>query len=183
MFFLLKFFIISVLSTLALTAIRRLILFLLENLNDFVELSWIEGTKFYNDLTQLLIVFQNKVSDFCFARKTEKEELMKDLAAESSRQAAGNTPNIPGHHGEIKIRTNNFYDTWTQSKLNYLYSSEKVAPVRPPPPNVPPAAAASAPYPVTMQGMPAPCGGYATYMPPMPTSFNPYATLPGAGMP
>lgn len=122
-----------------------------------------EGTKFYNDLTQLLVTFQNKVSDFCFARKTEKEELMKDLTQQSSRAGPTPTPSTPSYHT----------------------SEKKDVPDAPPAQPAPSSAyPGQLPYPVYVQGMPVPYGAspatpYPAYMPPpMPQSYNPYGTMP-----
>uniref|UniRef100_A0A1Y1LGS8 BRO1 domain-containing protein n=1 Tax=Photinus pyralis TaxID=7054 RepID=A0A1Y1LGS8_PHOPY len=118
-----------------------------------------EGAQFYNDLTQLLVVFQNKISDYCFARKTEKEELMKDLTQECSRQTTPlPPPSQPSFHNEVK----------------------KTEPSPTSPTSAPPVQTSSnLPYPVYVQGMPVPFApGSAPYTayapPPMPQSYNPY---------
>ncbi|XP_050073837.1 programmed cell death 6-interacting protein [Anopheles maculipalpis] len=134
-----------------------------------------EGETFYNGLTEILLVFQSKISDYCFARKTEKEELMKDLTHESSRQAVPATPIIPTHHTST-------------TAMNDLGSSSS-APSSSAPPAAAAAAAGPTPYPQQMQGIPmaaayggnmaAMGGGFTGYAPPpMPQGFNPYGTLP-----
>ncbi|XP_058457648.1 programmed cell death 6-interacting protein [Malaya genurostris] len=116
-----------------------------------------DGVKFYNDLTQLLITFQNKISDYCFARKTEKDELLKDLTQQASR-VQHSAPNIPAH----LIAT-----TLSQEQSASTTSSTNATP-----------------YPMQPQGMPLPYGAtpnapYPAYVPaPMPQGYNPYATLP-----
>lgn len=144
-----------------------------------------EGTKFYNDLTQLLVVFQNKISDFVFARKTEKEELLKDLTTESSRQAPPATPALPSHYASTSGSGSGEFDLVWNFPMHYKLTL--ISPFLLDIPNVPATAAASnAPYPAQVH-MPLPYGAsanvpYPTYVPPpMPQSFNPYATLPYPG--
>ncbi|XP_003694269.1 programmed cell death 6-interacting protein isoform X1 [Apis florea] len=115
-----------------------------------------EGAKFYNDLTQLLVVFQNKISDFCFARKTEKEELLKDLTTNLSKTESIPS-NILSHHAGMSGQKQSGTEQSGTSQL---------------------------PYPTHFQGMPIPYGAgpttpYPAYIPPpMPTTYNPYATMP-----
>ncbi|XP_068157558.1 programmed cell death 6-interacting protein [Drosophila tropicalis] len=143
--------------------------------DSYVELSGNlqEGTKFYNDLTQLLVVFQNKISDFVFARKTEKEELLKDLTTESSRQACPATPALPSHYASTSGSGSDIPST-PSGGAPYVPAATAGAP-------------SAIPYPTQVQGMPVPFGAtpgvpYPAYVPaPMPQSFNPYATLPYPG--
>uniref|UniRef100_A0A182QIB3 BRO1 domain-containing protein n=1 Tax=Anopheles farauti TaxID=69004 RepID=A0A182QIB3_9DIPT len=134
-----------------------------------------EGETFYNGLTEILLVFQSKISDYCFARKTEKEELMKDLTHESSRQApVAMTPVIPTHHTSTTASSSSV-DSAAAASTASAPTSTSSAP-------------AAAPYPQQVQGIPVAAGyggnmgampGFTGYVPPpMPQGFNPYGTLP-----
>ncbi|CAF0953792.1 unnamed protein product [Adineta ricciae] len=121
-----------------------------------------EGSKFYNDLTPLLLKFQNKVSDFVFARKTEKDDLMKDIqrGIVGGNPAAATTTQQPPP--PIPQMTNPGYPP--SNAPPYPYGQQPSAPVPggQPPPTVP--SGAALPYP----------GAYMPQFFPMPTGYNPY---------
>ncbi|XP_062922475.1 programmed cell death 6-interacting protein isoform X4 [Mobula hypostoma] len=163
--------------------------------DQFVELvnNLREGTKFYTGFTEILLKFQTKCSDIVFARKTEKDELLKDMQHSMAKEpSAPNIPVVPAYQTAVSVSESNPVPT---PAPRTVFQPKPQPPARPPPPNIgssyssapfgsapagtsAPAVTAAAPaagasMPTQAQGPPYPSyPGYGYYPMPMPMAYN-----------
>ncbi|KAM4538739.1 programmed cell death 6-interacting protein isoform 2-T2 [Odontesthes bonariensis] len=155
-----------------------------------------EGTKFYNDFTEILLKFQNKCSDIVFARKTERDELLKELQQSIAREPSAPSFNVPAYQSSPAAPNptpapRSVFPQQPQ-QAQQQPQSKPAPPSRPPPPSFIPQAASTTPTntpptgPLTnnpppmapassAQGPPYPSyQGYPGFYQ-MPMGYNPYA--------
>ncbi|XP_018603446.2 programmed cell death 6-interacting protein isoform X3 [Scleropages formosus] len=158
-----------------------------------------EGTKFYNDLTEILLKFQNKCSDIVFARKTERDELLKELQQSIAREPSAPSFTVPSYQANTGgVAPSGPTPAPRTVPQPQQQPAKPPPPARPPPPNfsqqaastpvsAPPPASAPPPSmapphvgptpgpPTQAQGPPYPTyQGYPGYFQ-MPVAYNPYS--------
>ncbi|XP_072427207.1 programmed cell death 6-interacting protein isoform X3 [Chiloscyllium punctatum] len=160
--------------------------------DQFVELvgNLKEGTQFYNGITEHLLKFQTKCTDIVFARKTERDELLKDLQQSIAREpSAPNIPAAPAY--QIAASVGGTTPAVPTPAPRTVFQPKPQPPARPPPPsvgsNIATPTTTNAPAPVASvggtgvltqaQGPPYPTyQGFPGYYPiPMPMAYNQYA--------